>query len=88
MKRQGRDYSLEIEKRTVGLIYLFSILIRRGIEKGEFRPVSAKETAYQLFSLLEAFAFQISMLDKFDPSGAVTVTISYLDSLALRVGED
>lgn len=83
MKRQGKDYSRDIEKRTVGLIYLFSIIIRKGIKKGEFRKVPAKETAYQLFSLIEAFAFQIAMIEKFEPSGAVSVTISYLDSLSV-----
>ncbi len=82
MKRQGKDYSREIDKRTVGLIYLFSILIRRGIKKGEIRNVPAKETAFQLFNLLEAFAFQIAMIEKFEPAGAVSVTISYLDSLS------
>jgi len=83
MKRQGKDYSRDIEKRTVGLIYLFSILIRKGIQKGEFRNVPAKETAYQLFSLIEAFAFQIAMIEKFEPEGAAAVTISYLDSLSV-----
>ncbi|MDC7234502.1 MAG: TetR/AcrR family transcriptional regulator [Spirochaetales bacterium] len=83
MKRQGKDYSRDIEKRTVGLIYLFSILIRKGIQKGEIRKVPAKETAYQLFSLIEAFAFQIAMIEKFEPSGAVSVTISYLESLSV-----
>ena len=82
MKRQGKDYSRDIDKRTVGLIYLFSIIIRKGIRKGEFRNVPAKETAYQLFSLIEAFAFQIAMIDKFKPEGAVNVTMSYLDSLS------
>ncbi|MDC7241313.1 MAG: TetR/AcrR family transcriptional regulator [Spirochaetales bacterium] len=82
MKRQGKDYSREIDKRTVGLIYLFSIIIRKGIKKGEIRNVPAKETAYQLFSLIEAFAFQIAMIEKFEPSGAVSVTISYLESLS------
>jgi AcrR family transcriptional regulator len=83
MKRQGKDYSRDIEKRTVGLIYLFSKLIRQGIQKGEFRKVPAKETAYQLFSLIEAFAFQIAMIEKFEPEGAIAVTISYLDSLSI-----
>jgi len=81
MKRQGKDYSREIEKRTVGLIYLFSKIVSKGVQTGEFRRVPAKETAYQLFSLIEAFAFQIAMIEKFEPGPAINVTCSYLDSL-------
>ncbi len=82
MKLQGRDFSREIERRTVGLIYMFSILIRRGIQGGEIRKVPPRETAYQLFSLIEAFSFQIAMIDKFKPEEAVTVISSWLDSLS------
>ncbi len=82
MKLQGRDYSVEIERRTVGLIYMFSFLIRRGIQAGEIRQVPPKEAAYQLFSLIEAFSFQIAMIEKFRPEEAVTVIYSWLDSLS------
>ena len=81
MKRQGLDYSREIQKRTVGLTFLLSRILRKGVMSGEFHEMEPKEIASQLFNMLQAFAFQIALIETFDPEAAVNVTCSYLDSL-------
>lgn len=84
MKRQGMDYSREIQKRTVGLTFLFSRILRRGIQAGELREMDPKSIASQLFNMLQAFAFQIALIDTFRPEPAIEATCSFLDSLKAR----
>ena len=84
MKRQGMDYSREIQKRTVGLTFLFSRIIRKGVQSGEFRPLEPKDIASQLFNMLQAFAFQIALIETFKPEPAIEATCSFLDSFASR----
>lgn len=81
MRRQGMDYSREIQKRTVGLTFLLSRILRRGVQSGEFHSMEPKETASQLFNMLQAFAFEIALIDTFQPEPAIEATCAYLDSL-------
>jgi TetR/AcrR family transcriptional regulator len=81
MKRQGLDYSREIQKRTVGLTFLLSRILRKGVLSGEFRSMEPKSIASQLFNMLQAFAFQIALIDTFKPEPAIEATCSFLDSL-------
>ena len=81
MRRQGMDYSREIQKRTVGLTFLLSRILRKGVQSGEFHPMEPKETASQLFNMLQAFAFEIALIDTFRPEPAIDATCAYLESL-------
>ena len=80
MKRQGMDYSREIQKRTVGLTFLLARIIRKGVEIGEFREMDPKDMAFQLFNMLQAFAFQIALIETFKPEPAIEAISSYLNS--------
>lgn len=81
MRRQGMDYSREIQKRTVGLTFLLARILRRGVQSGEFHSMEPKETASQMFNMLQAFAFEIALIDTFRPEPAIEATCAYLDSL-------
>ncbi len=80
MRRQGMDYSREIQKRTVGLTFLLARIIRKGVDKGEFRKMEPKEMAFQLFNMLQAFAFQIALIETFELDPAIEAITAYLDS--------
>lgn len=80
-KRQERDVSRDIDRRTIGLIFLFSRIIAQGSASGEFSQMSAKDAAYELFSLIQAYIFQMSLLDNFKIEQATKVTCNYLETL-------
>ena len=82
MKRQGMDYSREIQKRTVGLTFLLARIILKGVQTGEFRAMEPKEMGFQLFNMLQAFAFQIALIETFKPEPAIDAIFSYLDSFS------
>ncbi len=80
IKRSGRDYARDFEKRTAGLLYLLSGLVSRGVNRGVFRPLPAKETGRQIFNLMKAFILQMALEDDFVLGEATEIVNTYLDS--------
>jgi TetR/AcrR family transcriptional regulator len=81
LKKEGKDFSDVIMKRTVKLNILFKRLLRVGIERGEIRLVSVNDVTGHLMTLLEAFGFQIAFLDSYDPHSSIELLDIFIDSL-------
>ncbi len=80
-KRQGGDFSDIIMKRTVKLNILFKRMLRYGIDGGEFREIPINEVSTQLFTLLESMAFQMALMDQFDPKSSINLVNIFIDHL-------
>ncbi len=83
-KREGGDFSDIIMRRTVKLNILFKRMLRYGIDGGEFRNFSVDDVSAQLFTLLESTAFQMALLDNFDPRSSIRLIYLFIDNLALQ----
>ncbi len=84
LKKEGKDFSDVIMKRTVKLNILFKRLLRVGIERGEIRRVSVNDVTGHLMTLLEAFGFQIAFLDSYDPHSSIELLDIFIDSLIVQ----
>lgn len=82
MRRQGRNYSDIIRRRTVRLEYLFAQLLRHGIEKGEFVDLPLKETVLHLYNLIESYIFRLVLFGKSDTTEFKTILQNWLKSIS------
>lgn len=79
-KREHVDFSQIIMKRTAKLTILFKRLLNSGIKNGEVIPdCDIEMVSRHLFTLLEAFCFQIAFLGNFSSSDSKVFISTYLD---------
>lgn len=81
LKKEDRDFSDIIMRRTAKLTILFRRMLRHGIEIGELRRISDRQVSEHLMLLLESFCFQMAFLDSYDPDSSVDLVYIYIDSL-------
>ncbi len=81
LRKQGKDFSRDIRKRTIRLSHLFYDIFRSGIERGEIAENPTKETIAQIFAMMEAFAFQMATVSEYNPASSIQILTLYLDSL-------
>jgi TetR/AcrR family transcriptional regulator len=82
LKKDGKDFSDTIMRRTAKLIILFKRLLRTGVQSGELELSSSiNEVSDHLLHLLESFCFQIAFLDQYNPQTSVKLITLYLEHL-------
>ncbi|MCF7943831.1 MAG: TetR/AcrR family transcriptional regulator [Spirochaetia bacterium] len=81
LKKEGKDFSDIIMRRTAKLIILFKRLLRSGLQSGEMAVISINEVSDHLLHLLESFCFQIAFLDRYDPQASIKLVNIYFNSL-------
>lgn len=81
-KRENVDFSKVIVKRTIKLTILFKRLLNAGIKDGTVVPsCDVDMVSTHIFTLLEAFCFQIAFLGNFDINASKKFVATYLDFL-------
>ena len=84
-KRDHVDFSDIIMKRTAKLTILFKRLLNNGIQNGEItKTCDIEMVSRQLFTLLEAFCFQIAFLGNFSASDSKAFIATYLDFFRIK----
>lgn len=79
LRREHVDFSAIIVKRTIKLTILFKRLLRDGISNGTVVPTCDVDlVSNHLFTLLEAFCFQIAFLGDFKLDSAKGFVSTYL----------
>lgn len=68
IKKTGVDPNDRVRRRVVKLRHVFSTLIIRGIQNGEFRDVNVKAVNELFYSILEAAIFRLIVLSQEDVS--------------------
>ncbi len=81
LRKEGKNFSDVIMKRTVKLNILFKRLLRIGVERGELDLLSVNDVTGHLMTLLEAFCFQIAFLDSYEPDSSIELLNIFIDSL-------
>ena len=79
-KRDHVDFSRVIVKRTIKLTILFKRLLNAGLKKGEIRHCDVNKVSNHIFTLLEAFCFQIAFLGNFSAEDSKDFISTYLDA--------
>lgn len=80
LKRENVDFSEVIVKRTIKLTILIKRLLLDGIHKGTVKEdTDINIVASHLFTLLEAFCFQIAFLGNFDLGSSKNFVSTYLN---------
>ena len=77
-KRDHVDFSTIIMKRTVKLTILFKRLLNAGIKAGEIIQCDINKVSNHIFTLLEAFCFQIAFLGNFSADESKDFVATYL----------
>ncbi len=81
-KRENVDFSKVIVKRTIKLTILFKRLLNAGIKDGTvIESCDVDMISNHIFTLLEAFCFQIAFLGNFDINASKKFVATYLDFL-------
>lgn len=83
MRRDNLDFSKVIMKRTAKLSLLLKRLLRRSVKEGYAKPCDIEKTAGHLFTLLEAFCFQIAFLGNFDLEESKNFITTYLEFIKI-----
>jgi len=81
MRKDGRDFTGQIKKRTIRLQYLFFQLLNKGVKDQELQDQPIQETLVQIFAMIESFAFQMALIDDYRPESSIRVLNLYLESL-------
>ena len=76
-KRDHVDFSTIIMKRTVKLTILFKRLLNAGIKAGEIIQCDINKVSNHIFTLLEAFCFQIAFLGNFSADESKDFVATY-----------
>ena len=81
LKKEGKDFSDIIFRRTAKLQILFKRLLRLGMARGELEACDIGKITQHLVILLESFCFQLAFLDSFDVEGSKELVANYLELL-------
>lgn len=85
MKKEGRDFSSIIMRRTAKLNILFKRLLRRGIyEVKDVIPCDIDKLTSHLITLLQAFCFQLAFLETADTEEFRELVANYLEFFKTR----
>lgn len=68
IKKTGVNPNDRVKRRVVKLRHVFSTLVIRGIQNGEFRDVNVKDVNELFYSILEAAIFRLIVLNQDDIS--------------------
>lgn len=68
IKKTGVDPNDRVKRRVVKLRHVFSTLIIRGIQSGEFLDINVKDVNELFYSILEAAIFRLIVLNQEDIS--------------------
>ncbi len=80
MKKEGRDFSGIIMRRTAKLNILFKRMLRQGIANGTVVPCRIDKITAHVVVLLESFCFQLAFLDAYDMALSKELLANYLCS--------
>ncbi len=83
-KRDHVDFSTIIMKRTVKLTILFKRLLNAGIKAGEIIQCDINKVSNHIFTLLEAFCFQIAFLGNFSADESKDFVATYLGAYRVK----
>ncbi|AEC01472.1 TetR/AcrR family transcriptional regulator [Parasphaerochaeta coccoides] len=80
IKKEGRDFSSIIMRRTAKLNILFKRLLRRGIHDAhDVIPCDIDKLTSHLITLLQAFCFQLAFLETADTEEFRELVANYLE---------
>ncbi len=80
LKRDNVDFSQVIVKRTIKLTILIKRILNEGIKAGTVKATTdINMVSSHLFTLLEAFCFQIAFLGNFDLNSSKNFIATYLN---------
>ena len=79
-KRDHVDFSQLIVKRTIKLTILFKRLLNAANQRGETADCDVDKVSNHIFTLLEAFCFQIAFLGNFSSSDSKDFVATYLNA--------
>lgn len=78
-KKQGIDFSFQIDNRTIKLRILLKRLIRQGIDNNTIKKMNPEEIASYIFGLVEACCIQLAFFKSFDKEKAFSLLSTYLN---------
>jgi AcrR family transcriptional regulator len=81
LRKEGKEFSDIIMKRTVKLNILFKRFLRYGMAKGEIRDISVNDVTGHIMTLIQSFCFQIAFLSSYEPETSIALMNMFIDSL-------
>ncbi|HZJ88178.1 MAG TPA: TetR/AcrR family transcriptional regulator [Sphaerochaeta sp.] len=81
MKREGKDFSQIVLRRTAKLAILFKRLLRAGVQEQEIRECDPDQVSEHLMLMLESACLQVAFLDTYDMQLSRDLLTTYLNCL-------
>ncbi len=81
LRREGREFTEALRRRTIRLSYLINRLVQEGMESGELRSTEPSLIASHLFDLVQAFPFKVALLSEPDLEGTWLLFDQYIEGL-------
>jgi AcrR family transcriptional regulator len=81
LRKEGKEFSDVIMKRTVKLNILFKRLLRFGMARGEIKSLSVNDVTGHIMTLIQSFCFQIAFLSSYEPKASIDLMDMFIDSL-------
>ncbi len=82
LQKTGKDPETRIRRRTLRWRHIFSQILIKGQQQGEFSGVSIKDANNLFYSLLESAVFHIAILNTIDMEGTASAISLAVDSLS------
>ena len=80
-KQHGKDIRRQIRRRTFGLKYLLTKLLREASAAGELRVRQIETVAYHLYGMLESFVLNLTVTDILDEKDCFDLIDGYIEQL-------
>ena len=84
LRKSGANPAERVHRRMLRLRHLLSMMIIRGIDSGEFKPIAVKDANDLLYSLIESAVFRIAVLGQQNLDAVKTSMELAVDGLLVR----
>jgi len=86
-KMAGANIRRRVRRHTFGMRFLLERLLDAGKESEEFRPIRSVSGAASLYSLLESYVLNLTVIEAIDWKDSLALIDSMIDDLKIRTEE-
>lgn len=87
-KQSGANVRRKVRRHTFGMRFLLGRLIASAVREGDFRTTDADKSAGRLYSLLESYVLNLTVIEAMDWKDCLNLIDSTIDDLEIRKQEE
>lgn len=83
-KQSGTNVRRKVRRHTFGMRFLLGRLIAAAVDEGNFRPVDADTSAGHLYSLLESYVLNLTVIEAMEWKDCLGLIDAMIDGLEIK----